>query len=311
MEKTILITTSSFDVAASSELNQLEHAGFTIRTNPHRRRLSEEEAQGLLTPDVVALIAGTEPLTAEVLKSASGLRTIVRCGAGVDNVDIEATKQLGIELRNTPAAPSQAVAELTIAHMMSALRNIVSSDRDLRSNSWTRLMGNLFGEQTVGVIGYGRIGQRVATLASNLGADIIAYDPHLIERPSEVPWADNLDDLIKKSDVITLHIPYNEHTHHIINADIISRMRPNALLINVSRGGLINETDLYNALTEGRLRGAALDCFEAEPYAGPLLSLDSIQATPHIGSYAKEARARMEQDAAAQTYASLTRMGLT
>lgn len=308
MNHKILISTSSFDLQNFYKLDDLTAAGIEVILNPFKRRLSESEVSTLLGNDVVGLIAGLEPLTAEVLEKASQLKVIARCGTGIDSVDINAARAQGISVFNTPDAPTTAVAELTIAHILGLLRRVAESDRNIRAGKWTGLMGSLLKGKTVGVVGFGRIGQNVAKLASAFDATVIASDVRTIADPDieQLPF----DDLCALSDVLSLHIPYSPDTHHIINADALNRMKSTALLINVSRGGLIDEDALLNALQSNHIAGAALDCFEIEPYSGPLLNVENVHVTAHMGSYARETRKQMEIDASTALVRSLIEQGI-
>ncbi len=308
MSHKILITTSSFDLNNFYQLNDVTSAGIEIVLNPFKRRLTEQEVSELLSDDVIGIIAGLEPLTAGVLKNARQLKVIARCGTGLDSVDLNAARDQGISVFNTPDAPTTAVAELTVAHILGLLRHITESDRNIRSGKWNGLMGSLLKNKTVGIIGFGRIGQVVAKLVSAFEATVIAFDTQKISHPhiAQLP----LYELCAQSDIISLHVPYSQDTHHLINGDALGRMKPTALLVNVSRGGLIDETALLTALQNGHIAGAALDCFEDEPYSGPLLKFDHVHVTAHMGSYARETRDQMEIDASAALVRSLKEQGI-
>ena len=305
----ILISTSSFDLANIPELCALESAGFEFILNPYARRLSENEISTLLEDNVVGLIAGVEPLTSNVLHSAQLLKVIARCGIGMDSVDVSAAQELGIRLSNTPDAPTLPVAELTLAHMLNLLRSVSRADRGVRNNEWKALMGSLLSEKTVGIIGFGRIGRKVAELVQAFGAKVLAYDVLPIQSIGNVTEVD-LNTLLCESDLISLHLPYCESTHHLISANQIELMKSSAFLFNISRGGLVDETALYDALAAQRLAGAGLDAFENEPYTGPLKELENVLITTHMGSYAREARIKMEQEAARNLVADLRKLGL-
>ncbi len=289
----ILITTSSFNLE-TAEVRALKDAGYEVVLNPYKRRLSESEVSELLTPDVVGMIAGVEPLTRSIIEGATGLRAIARCGIGMDSVDVDAAKAAGILVSNTPDAPTRAVAELALGLMLDCLRSISVQDRAIRNNEWVRPMGGLLGERTVGLIGFGRIGKKVAEYASAFGANIIAYDPILQNDDRLV----SLDDLLLQADIVSLHIPYSKENRHIIDEAAFSKMKQGAVLINTARGGLVDEAALFKALQDGDLSCAAMDVFEEEPYSGALAALDNIVLTAHVGSYAKEARAEQESLAA-------------
>ncbi len=309
----ILITTSSFSSAADAELGQLRGAGYEIVLNPHRRRLSEDEAQALLAPDVVGMIAGVEPLTRRVLSGAKGLKVVSRCGIGLDSVDLEAARELGIEVLNTPDAPSGAVAELTIGVTLAVLRKIALADRQVRAGQWRPQMGRLLSAQVAGVIGYGRIGRKVAALFAAFGCRVLACDPAAKSAAKGVaPGVAlcGLDELLVQADIVSLHLPIGPDTARLIDAARIARMKQGAVLVNVSRGGLVDEAALHEALVQGRLGGAALDVFEQEPYSGPLAALDQVVLTAHMGSAAEESRAVMEREAAANLVQALAAKGL-
>jgi D-3-phosphoglycerate dehydrogenase len=293
--KKILITTSSFDLCNFKEYNILIKAGFVIKLNPYNKKLNEYQVSELIDDNVIAMIAGTEPLTESVLSKAKGLKIIVRCGIGIDNIDINAANKLGIKVYNTPDAPSRSVAELTLGHILSLLRRISESDRMIRGGEWKALMGSLLYEQTVGVIGYGRIGKLVSKLLLAFGAKVLVYDIFTQDKSDEVKFVSK-QDLLKYSDIITLHIPYTTDNHHFIDHEAFSLIKSTAMIVNVSRGGLIDDNALYKAITEKKIAGAALDCFEQEPYNGQLINCESVQFTAHMGSYAKQSRIQQEID---------------
>jgi D-3-phosphoglycerate dehydrogenase / 2-oxoglutarate reductase len=304
----VLITTSSFSLGNFAQAKSLHDAGISIEVNPHGRRLSEDEVAELVATDVIAILAGLEPLTDRVLSNAKSLRVIARCGTGLDSVDLQAASRLGIDVFNTPDAPTQAVAELTIAHMLNSLRHISTTDSNMRSGKWTPTMGSLLATKTVGLIGVGRIGSAVAKLAQAFGARVIGFDP-VVSSHNSVELL-SLNEVLDQSDIVSLHVPINDQTHHILNASAISRMKPGSIVVNVSRGGLIDESALHDALKSQHLSGAALDCFEDEPYSGPLLQLPGVHVTAHMGSYARETRDLMEVEASTNLVIGLRKRGL-
>ena len=304
----VLITTSSFSLGNFAQAKSLHDAGISLEMNPHGRRLSEDEVLELVATDVIAILAGLEPLTDRVLSNAKSLRVIARCGTGLDSVDLQAASRLGIDVFNTPDAPTQAVAELTIAHMLNSLRHISTTDSNMRSGKWTPTMGSLLATKTVGLIGVGRIGSAVAKLAQAFGARVIGFDP-VVSSHNSVELL-SLDEVLNQADIVSLHVPINDQTHHIVNANTISRMKPGSIVVNVSRGGLIDESALHDALKSQHLSGAALDCFEDEPYSGPLLQLPGVHVTAHMGSYARETRDLMEVEASTNLVNGLRKRGL-
>ncbi len=290
----VLITTSTFNLDNFKQLELLNKAQIEVNLNPFATRLTEDQAIDLLGTNTIGLIAGLEPLTEKVLTSAKSLKVIARVGTGLDSVDLVAAKKLGITVLNTPDAPTQAVAELTLGHILGLLRNISVADRQIRNGVWRGLMGSLLQTKTVGIIGFGRIGKRVAGLLSAFGAKVIISD----ELATSTEYLNvGLNELCAKSDVITLHLPYNDSTHHIINEKQLNLMKKGSYFVNISRGGLVDEDALLTALKSGRIAGAALDCFEHEPYDGELRNFDNVQITAHMGSYARETRDLMEREA--------------
>lgn len=290
----VLISTSSFNLANFAQLSDLEKAGVEVKLNPFAARLTEKQVIDLLGTDTIGLIAGLEPLTKNVLQAAKSLKVIARVGTGLDSVDLVAAKELEIIVLNTPDAPTKAVAELTIAHILGLLRHLPQADRQIRNGIWKGLMGSLLETKTVGIVGFGRIGKRVATLLSAFGASVLISD-------AQVKSGDfqnvGLDELCTRSDIVSLHLPYSEATHHIIDEKRINLMKKGSFIVNISRGGLVDEAMLLAALKSGHLAGAALDCFEQEPYEGELRNLENVQITAHMGSYARETRDLMEQEA--------------
>lgn len=290
----ILISTSTFNLDNFSELAEIQKAGIEVKLNPFKTRLTEDQVTELLGTNTIGLIAGLETLNEKVLAAATALKVIARVGTGLDSVDLEAAAKLDITVLNTPDAPTSAVAELTLGHILSLLRNIASTDRQIRNNTWRGQMGSLLETKSVGIVGFGRIGQRVADLVSAFGAKVIVSDPYLQTQDYENCA---LDKLCQKVDILTLHIPYTESTHNLISAKRIESMKRGSFIINISRGGLVDEDALLQALQSGHIAGAALDCFEQEPYFGPLSKLENVQMTAHMGTYARETRDRMEQEA--------------
>jgi len=305
----IVISTSSFDLDDNPAIERLQAAGLGITTNPFGRKLTEAEIGSLLTDSVVGLLAGVEPLTAKVISAAGNLRVISRCGVGLDNVDQDAARDRDIQVLSTPDAPVDAVAEITVGLMLATLRRIPQADREVRNGGWPRLKGRLLKAQTVGILGLGRIGNRVAGLCSAFGARVIAYDRIAGESPLSVTRVD-LPELLSQSDIVSLHVPFDEATHHLINRESLAAMKPGAYLINTARGGLVDETALLEALQSGQLSGAGLDVFASEPYSGPLIDLPQVVLTPHLASSAVESRRAMESEAADNLYLGLCNAGV-
>jgi D-3-phosphoglycerate dehydrogenase len=291
----VLISTSTFGVADPAPLTRLRQEGFEISVNPHGRVLTEDEIADLLT-DVDGLIAGTEPLSERVLSQSPRLRVISRVGVGIERIDLDAAERLGVQVFITPDSLTDAVAELTLSARLSLLRGVPQMNAALHAGRWEKHMGQLLRGKTVGIVGLGRIGRAVALLLEPFGVRSIARD----EEPDE-EWAAahgidfmSLDDLLREADIVTVHASGNET---LIGAEELALVRPGTIVLNAARGGLVDEAALHDALVSGHLGGCYVDVFEQEPYEGPLLGLPNALLTPHVGSYAREARAQMERDA--------------
>ena len=305
----ILITTSSFDIRRQiAVINFLEAQGYQVVMNPFGRRCSTLELIELIDDSVVGLIAGVELLTRDVFAKAKNLKVVSRCGTGLDSVDLIAAKEFNIDVFNTPCAPASAVAELTIGLMLGLLRKIVMNDRQMRQGVWKPLMGNLLSQQTIGIVGYGRIGQKVVSLLRGFSPTILISDPYVTAAHDQ--RFVSMDELIENANLISLHLPATAENIHLFNERILSRMQKGSLLINTARGGIVDEDALYHKIVDGHLSGAALDVFEQEPYNGPLLNLPEILLTSHIGSYAFESRIQMEKEAMMNLMYGLKEKGL-
>jgi len=304
----IVVSTSSFDLDNNPSIDQLRAAGLTVTGNPFGRKLTEGEISDLLHDSVVGLLAGVEPLTASVISGAKSLAVISRCGVGLDNVDQAAARAHGVRVMSTPDAPVDSVVEMTLGLILATLRQVPEADRQVRAGDWPRFKGRLLKAQTIGILGLGRIGNKVAAVCGAFGARVIAYDPIVRESSSGAEWFD-LQDLLRQSDIVTLHMPYDQTTRHIINKESLAAMKTGSILINTARGGLVDETELVNALQSGRLAGAGLDVFETEPYSGPLQNLSQVVLTPHLASSAIETRRQMETEAASNLYQGLHEAG--
>ncbi len=293
----ILISTSSFGKEDRTPLEMLEKKGFQVVVNPYGRELKPEESIELLK-DIDYLIAGTEKLNREVLSKAPLLKMISRCGAGMDNVDIDYAKEREIAVKNTPMGPTNAVAELTLGLMIDLMRHITLSNNELKSNIWKKRMGNLLLKKKVGIIGLGNIGKRLVELLKPFDNKIFVLDPypdHDFIKKHGLELV-TIEEIFKNSDILTIHAPICTETHCLININTLGEINRDAVLINTSRGKIVDEKGLYECLKAGNLRAAALDVYEKEPYYGELCSLPNVILTPHIGSYAKEARVLMEID---------------
>ena len=294
---TVFISVHPFGDVDNRPLNLLRDAGMRVAVNPLSHRLTENELTEFLR-DADVLVAGTEPITDQVMSNAPQLGLIARVGIGLDNVDLGAARNRGITVTFTPDAPAPAVSELTCGLMLSLLRGIAKADSAVRLGQWQRILGRRLGSLTVGVIGVGRVGRRVIEHLHGFGCHILANDlvsdPILAAR-FNITWTSK-EQIYKEADVITLHVPLTQATRHLIGPVELATMKNDALLINTSRGPVVNESCLVGALLEKQIGGAALDVFEHEPYSGELTTLDNCLLTCHMGSMSRDCRAKMETE---------------
>ena len=244
----------------------------------------------------IIVVRSRTKLSRELITKADKCEIIARVGVGLDNIDQEAAKEKNIRVINAVEGAITAVAELVIGLMLSMAREIPRADREIRNGNWIKkeLMGSELKGKYLGIVGLGNIGKRLGRLARALNMNIIGYDviPIDEEFSKEVGLMKaDLDTLLSSSDFVSLHVPLLDSTHHMINAEKLAIMKKSARIINTSRGGIIDEDALYNALKEGNLAGAALDVFETEPPIGSkLTSLSNFILTPHVGAQTKEAQ---------------------
>lgn len=295
----ILVTLSTFGAYSQEPLRLLGQSRFTFRTNPYGRRMAPEEVVEL-GRNCRGLVAGVEQYTAETLVQLPNLHCISRCGAGIDNIDLAEAKRRGIAVLNTPDEPTAAVAELTLAMMLALLRQLPKVDSLTRERKWQRVTGQLLAGKTVGIIGLGRIGRRVAELLQAFGATVIAVEPYpdsdwLRARGVELL---ELPTLLARADIVSIHASKSsEHPLRLGAAELV-QMKQGAWLINVARGDMVDDVALSEALASGRLSGAGLNMFPQEPYRGPLCDSDRAILSPHQATLIPETRAAMEIRAA-------------
>jgi len=293
-----LVTTVPFGAEDQTPLKILEKGGVEYLVNPLNKKLTEEELMELVS-DVDIIIAGTEPITRNVLARANKLKLISRVGIGLDSVDLLEARKRNVKVCYTPDAPAPAVAELTIGLMISLLRRVQISNLRMHRQQWHRYFGRRLSECTVGVIGAGRIGVGVIKHLSGFGCKILVNDiaPENSACESDaIEWQDK-ESIYRQADIITFHLPLTQDTKHLVTKKELEMMRHDAVVINTSRGGIIVESDLFDVMSSGHINGAAIDVFEQEPYTGPLSKLENCLLTAHMGSMSVDCRARMEIEA--------------
>jgi D-3-phosphoglycerate dehydrogenase len=259
----------------------------------NRAELLEALGKGV---DAVLIRSATK-MDAEAIAAAKGLRVIARAGVGLDNVDIPASTAAGVMVVNAPTSNIVSAAELAIALLLASARFVSPAHAALRNGKWARskYTGAELFEKTLGIVGFGRIGQLVAHRMQAFGMNVIAYDPYL--QPARAAQLNvelvELDDLLKRSDFITIHLPKTKETANLIGEEALKKVKPEVRIINAARGGVLDETALYNAIKEGRVAGAGLDVYATEPCTdSPLFELDQVVATPHLGASTDEAQER-------------------
>jgi D-3-phosphoglycerate dehydrogenase len=286
------------DPLAESAVARLREAGLEVveRTGMSPDELVAELAKGY---DAIVVRSATK-VRKPALDVAVGLKLIVRAGVGLDNIDVEYARKKGIEVRNTPRASTDSVAELTLAHMLALARSIPQATLSLREGKWEKkaFKGIELSGKTLGVVGIGRIGQAVARRAVCLGMRVIAYDKFVKESPLPEVRMVSLEELLREADFVTLHVP-PDPAGPVIGAAEIAKMKDGAYLINCARGGVVDEAALLEALESGKLAGAGLDVFQQEPPTDTeLLRHPKVSLTPHIGAQTREAQARVGDEVA-------------
>lgn len=291
----VLITSTSFGKKIKEPLDLLHAKSYDVRLNDLGRPMKPDELIERLD-GCEGCIAGLDYFTPEVIEAANTLRIISRYGAGVDRVDLETARRCGITVTNTPVANSDSVADLAVGLMLSVARQIPLADRSVRAGQWENMYGVSLFQKTIGLVGFGRIGSRVADRVKGFSCRVIVHDPFLepeVAREAGVELV-SLDEVLGKSDFISLHLPANDQTRGFINAGKLGQMRSGAILINTGRGELIDQEALLDALRNGTIRGAGLDAHAVEPVdPKPYEELDNVVLTPHLGAYTHEALVNM------------------
>lgn len=299
MQQLILCTSPTFGKYSSKALKTLEEAGCRLV------RVSREEAldrEKLFTyvKDAEGWIVGFSKITREILDAAPRLKVAAKHGTGTDNFDLAAAREKGVVIANAPGLNANAVAELAFGLMLSLARKIPYADMGVRTGMWEPVMGIELAGKTLGVIGMGTIGKNLMKKAAAFGMDLLAYD---VARDMDlgsafgVKYVDDYREVLTRSDFISLHVPLNKKTRGMIGSEEFHIMKSSTFLINTSRGGVVDEAALYQALITGQIAGAGTDVFEQEPPAleNPLLGLDNVVIAPHMGAYTQEAMAKISE----------------
>lgn len=295
MNDLILIALSTFSRESREPLALLEASGIPFEIHKSGKRITREELLNQAGHASV-IVAGVEPYDADLFKQLPALRCISRCGVGVDSIDLVAAREHGVTVANTPDSPVQAVAELALSMFLSLSRNIPRQSKLMSERRWERVESHLLRGQTVGLIGFGRIGRRVAELCLAFGAKVHVCDPFVsveeISSRGVVPVS--FDELLATSDILSIHASKGGSGSPLLGNDELARVKPGAIVINLARGDMIDEDALVDALRTGRVSGAGLDVFPSEPYTGALCDFPQVILTPHSATLPVETRGEME-----------------
>ena len=299
-EQKILLAPSSFGVVSEKPMEELSVKGFDIVRNPYGRTLDSSELQSLLS-DCVGVIAGTEDYNLSILKNSKNLKIISRLGVGIDNINLDYARKANINVTWCSTSPASSVAELVLGLFINLSRNLIQMHNNLKSGVWKKEMGILLTGKTVGLIGLGNIGKRFVEITQGFNFKYLAYDLHEDRKFSErygVQYV-NLESLLNESNFISIHLNNSEENTNFINEEKFGLMKQSPILVNTSRGNILDEEAIKTALIDKTISGLGLDVFKQEPYEPDkdFLKHNNVIFTPHIGSYAKEIREQMELEA--------------
>lgn len=274
--------------------------------------LAPEELERTVGGYDIIIIRSATKVRKPIIEAAKNLKLIVRAGVGLDNIDVEYAKSKGIEVMNTPAATSNAVAELTVGYLFALARRLPQTTASMRAGKWEKkkFSGSEIARKTLGLVAYGRIGWLVAKKALALGMEIIAYDPYVSDpRGLEMEFV-SLEELLKRADYISVHLPLTNETRDLIGGPQFELMKDGVRIINCARGGTIDEDALYEAIVSGKVAGAALDVYLEEPARdNKLFELDEVIGSPHIGASTVEAQHRVGVEVAEKVIEFQKRLG--
>lgn len=296
MQKKVLVGATNFSQTCKEAKELLVSNGFIVDENPHQRPFTKDELRDIIG-DYVGISAGMECLDREMLSLAKNLKIIGRFGVGYDNIDVKAAEELGITVAIAKGINGAAVATMAVGLMISVLRKIPKFDKSVREGQWLREMGSNLDGKRVGFLGFGDIARKTAKRVSGFDVEMVAYDIFQDEEAAKalnVTYVD-MDTLLRTCDVVSCHLPNLPETRHTMNKEAFAKMKPTAIFINTSRGPLVDEKALYEALTTGVIAGAGIDVYEQEPVSkdNPLLGLSNVVLTPHTSAETHEVCAQV------------------
>ncbi len=275
-----------------------------------KTKLDQEELKDIIKEYEAIIVRSGTTLDRDILEMADNLKVIGRAGVGVDNIDIDAATEKGIFVINAPEASTISVSEHTVGLIFSMARNIPQANMSLKKGKWekNKFLGEEVRGKKLGIIGLGRIGSEVSKMAKKIGMDVAAHDPYISDDVVDGLGIEmkDVEEIIKESDFLTFHVPLTKETEHMISKNEFKAMKKNAIILNVARGGIVDEEALTEAIKEGEIGGAALDVFEEEPpFGSPLLTMDNVVLTPHLGASTKEAQESVAESIADQVISTL------
>lgn len=289
----IVVTPRGFAKCGLDNVKIIEDAGFSVEYNDTGNAYTKEEFYEK-TRDADGVVVGVELVDKAYIDAHPKLKAVVKFGVGTDNIDLEYCREKGIFVGRTAGSNARSVAETAISFLFADSKNLYESISDTRAHKWSKLTGYELEGKTIGIVGFGAIGKKVAQMAFGLGMKVLAYDPYFIDSEATQAFCVEvveLEEILKRSDFVSLHIPLTEETRNFVTMKELKIMKPSAVLINTARGGIVNEADLFEALSANIIRAAYFDVLVNEPPREdePLLGLTNFYATPHIASRSKEA----------------------
>lgn len=297
---TYILVSDGMDANVFAGLQKVD--GFEVYPE---KKVTPEKFEELLPKIEGLVIRSASKVTADVLEKAPNLKYVIRAGEGTDNIDKVACEAKGVKVSNTPGANANSAAEHAVALMMTVLRNTAIANETMHASKWekSRLSGMELWNKKVGIVGFGKIAQIVAKRISGFEPEVKFYDP-FVEK-SDLPYAtksESLEEIFETCDIITIHLPLMEETKGMIGKELISKMKPNAILVNAARGKIVDEVAIYEALKDGKIKGAGFDVFANEPLeeGSNLRELENMIMTPHLGASTAEAQVRVGEMAAHQ-----------
>ena len=289
----VVVTPRGFAKCGLDNVKIMNEAGLSVEYNDTGNAYTKEEFYKK-TEDADGVIVGVEIVDKEYIDAHPKMKAVVKFGVGTDNIDVEYCKQKGIFVGRTVGSNSRSVAETAISFVIADSKNLFESIADTRAYGWSKMTGYEVEGKIIGIAGFGAIGRKVARMAYGLGIKVLAYDPYYVDEETVKAFdveVVSFEEILKRADFVSLHMPLTDETKDLVSLKEMKKMKPNAVLINTARGGIVNEADLYVAWTEKIIRAAYFDVLVNEPPTKdePLLGLPNFYLTPHIASRSKEA----------------------